>query len=129
MKVPLAVNDFIDRAELMYGDRSVVDEPTSPPSWGALTYADMAARRARRPPASTPGHRRGERVAMVSHNSARLLTSLFGVSASGRILVPVNFRLDAEEVRYIVEHSGARVLLVDPELDERSPASTASTGS
>src|SRR5690606_23011980 len=58
----------------------------------------------------------GERVAIVSHNSARLLTALFGVSGSGRILVPINFRLVAEEVKYIVEHSGARVLLVDPEL-------------
>ena len=60
----------------------------------------------------------GERVAMVSHNSARLLTSFFGVSGSGRILVPINFRLVAEEVKYIVKHSGARVLLVDPELEE-----------
>ncbi len=32
--------------------------------------------------------------------------------------MPVNFRLVAEEVRYIVEHSGASLLLVDPELDE-----------
>ena len=60
----------------------------------------------------------GERVAVVSHNSARLLTALFGVSGSGRVLVPINFRLVAEEVKYIVEHSGARVLCVDPELDE-----------
>ena len=60
----------------------------------------------------------GERVAMVSHNSARLLTALYGVSGSGRILVPINFRLVAEEVRYIVEHSGARILLVDPELED-----------
>ena len=59
----------------------------------------------------------GERVAMVSHNSARLLTALFGVSGSGRILVPINFRLVAEEVKYIVAHSGARVLLIDPELE------------
>lgn len=60
----------------------------------------------------------GERIAMVSHNSARLLTALYGVSGSGRILVPVNFRLVAEEVSYIVKHSGARVLLIDPELEE-----------
>ena len=32
--------------------------------------------------------------------------------------MPINFRLRADEVRYIVEHSGASVLLVDPELDE-----------
>jgi acyl-CoA synthetase (AMP-forming)/AMP-acid ligase II len=44
--------------------------------------------------------------------------SLFGVSAYGRVIVPVNFRLNAEEVRYIVGHSGAAVLLVDPEYDE-----------
>ena len=57
-------------------------------------------------------------MAIVSQNSARLLVSLFGVSGSGRVLVPINFRLNAEEVRYIVEHSGASMLLVDPELDE-----------
>src|SRR4029434_8324771 len=59
-----------------------------------------------------------ERVAIVSPNAARFLVSLFGVSGYGRILVPVNFRLNAEEIRYILEHSGSSVLLVDPELDE-----------
>ena len=53
---------------------------------------------------------------MVSHNSARLLTAFWGVSGYGRVLVPVNFRLSRDEVAYIVEHSGARVLFVDPEL-------------
>ena len=42
------------------------------------------------------------------HNSARLLTALFGVSGSGRILVPINFRLVAEEVKYIVAPLRAR---------------------
>ena len=50
----------------------------------------------------------GERVAMVSHNSARLLTAFWGVSGYGRVLVPVNFRLSRDEVAYIVEHSGAQ---------------------
>src|SRR5262249_25472416 len=40
------------------------------------------------------------------------------VSGYGRILVPINYRLNAEEVSYVVEHSGATVLLVDPESDE-----------
>ncbi|MGH3306908.1 MAG: AMP-binding protein, partial [Nocardioides sp.] len=52
------------------------------------------------------------------HNSARLLTSFFGVAGTGRVLVPVNFRLRPDEVAYIIEHSGARMLLVDPELDD-----------
>nr|WP_226963503.1 AMP-binding protein [Tetrasphaera sp. F2B08] len=60
----------------------------------------------------------GERVAFVSHNSARLLAAFFGVSGYGRVLVPVNFRLSAKEVSYIVEHSGARVLYLDPELED-----------
>ena len=54
-------------------------------------------------------------MAVVSHNSSRLLTSFFGVCGWGRILVPVNFRLAAAEVEYIVGHSGASVLMVDPE--------------
>src|SRR5258705_10770068 len=60
----------------------------------------------------------GERVAIISPNAARFLVSLFGVSVFGRVIVPVNFRLNAEEVRYIVEHSGSTVALIDPELDE-----------
>ena len=121
MKVALTVNDFLSRAELVYPNRrAVVDEPAQPAaSWGTIDYAEMA-RRARAYAAGLDalGIRTGERVAIVSQNSARLLTMLFGVSGSGRVLVPVNFRLVAEEVRYIVEHCGARVLLVDPELDE-----------
>lgn len=119
MHVPLTVNDFLRRAERVYPDRlGVVDEPDQPAaSWGELTYREVA-RRARALAAGLDelGIGVGERVAMVSHNSARLLTALFGVSGSGRILVPVNFRLVAAEVRYIVEHCGARVLLIDPEL-------------
>ncbi len=119
MKVALTVNDFLRRAELVYPDRTaIIDEPDQPAaSWGSIDYREMAKRaKAIAAGLDALGIARGERVAMVSHNSARLLTALFGVSGSGRVLVPINFRLVAEEVRYIVEHSGARILLVDPEL-------------
>ncbi|MEX0846483.1 MAG: AMP-binding protein [Ilumatobacteraceae bacterium] len=121
MKVALTVNDFLRRAELVYPKRiGVIDEPDQPAeSWGTLTFAQLAQRaRAQAAGLDALGIGVGDRVAMVSQNSARLLTALFGVSGSGRILVPINFRLVAEEVRYIVEHSGARVLLVDPELED-----------
>ncbi len=120
MKVPLTVNDFIARAELLYPERTaVVDEPDQPAtSWGSLSYRQLAERaRALAAGLDAAGIGVGERVAMVSHNSARLLTALFGVSGSGRILVPINFRLVADEVDYIVGHSGSRLLLVDPELE------------
>ena len=125
MKVPMTVNDFIQRAELLYPDRTaIVDEPDQPAeSWGTIDYREMAERaRAIAAGLDELGIAVGERVAMVSHNSARLLTALYGVSGSGRILVPINFRLVAEEVRYIVEHSGARILLVDPELEDAMKA-------
>jgi acyl-CoA synthetase (AMP-forming)/AMP-acid ligase II len=121
MRVPLTVNDFLERAALVYGDRvAVVDEPDQPaPSLGALTYREVADRaRAQAAALDDLGIGFGERVAIVSHNAARLLLALFGVSGSGRILVPVNFRLNAQEVEYIVEHSGATAVLVDPELDD-----------
>lgn len=84
-----------------------------------MTYAAMANKaRAEAAALDALGIDVGERVAVVSHNSARLLTALFGVSGSGRVLVPINFRLVADEVKYIVQHSGARVLMIDPELEE-----------
>ena len=127
MKVPLTINDHLHRAEDLYWQRTaVVDEPDQPAEgWGSFTYGEMADRaRALAAGLDALGIAPGERVAMVSHNSARLLTALFGVSGSGRVLVPINFRLVAEEVQYIVEHSGARILLVDPELEEALSAVT-----
>src|SRR3954471_13226048 len=121
MRVPLTTRDFLDRAELVYGDRvGIVDEPDQPaPSLGEVTYREIARRgRAFQAGLDALGVGQGERVAVVSHNSARLLELLLAVPSSGRVLVPVNFRLSQDEVRYIVGHSGARVMLVDPELEE-----------
>lgn len=123
MIVPFSVSDFLDRAVQVYGERvGVVDEPDQPApplGGGEVTYAQMGEL-ARRQAAKLDelGLAVGDRVAIVSHNSARLLTAFFGVSGFGRVLVPVNFRLRPDEVHYIVKHSGARVLLVDPELEE-----------
>ncbi|WP_226345512.1 AMP-binding protein [Agilicoccus flavus] len=119
MFVPFTVSDFLQRAEVVYRDRvGVIDEPDQPAaSLGELTYGRVAQlARAIAARLDALGIEPGERVAMVSHNSARLFTAFFGVSGSGRVLVPVNFRLSVGEVQFIVEHSGARVLFVDPEL-------------
>ncbi|NKY20611.1 AMP-binding protein [Tsukamurella spumae] len=120
MFVDLGVRDFLDRAELVYPDRvGMVDEPDqSAPSWGEKTYAEMAAlARGQAARLDELGVPVGGRVAIVSQNAARLLTSFFGVSGWGRILVPINFRLAPAEVEYIVEDSGAEVLIVDPEVE------------
>jgi acyl-CoA synthetase (AMP-forming)/AMP-acid ligase II len=127
MKVPLLSSDFLARAELVYGDRvGVVDEPGGPDSLGEITYRELARRtRALQAGLDELGIAVGERVAVVSPNSARNLELFYAVPSSGRILVPINFRLRSEEVEYIVEHSGASVLLVDPEIDEQIAMVTA----
>src|SRR5437764_1738640 len=120
MKAPLLVNDFLDRAETVFRDRvGVIDEPDAADNLGSLTYGEVARRvRALQAGLDEMGVDPGERVAVVSPNAARLLELFYAVPSSGRVLVPINFRLRAEEVAYIVDHSGASVLLIDPGLDE-----------
>ncbi|HXY28255.1 MAG TPA: AMP-binding protein, partial [Acidimicrobiales bacterium] len=121
MQVALTVADFLNRAALVYGHRTaIVDEPALPGSLGRISYQEMEARaRGMAVALDELGVEHGERVAIVSPNSGRFLTALFGVSGYGRVLVPINFRLTTEEIAYIVEHSGASVLLYDPDLDDQ----------
>ena len=118
MQVPLTVADFLNRAALVYGHRTaVIDEPAVPGTFGTLTYGELEARaRGMALALDDLGVGHGERVAIVSPNSGRFLTAYFGVSGFGRALVPINFRLTGDEIAYVVEHSGASVLLYDPDL-------------
>src|SRR3954470_9907659 len=128
MRVPLTTADCLDRAELVYRDRpGVIDDPHQPaPSLGTVTYGQLAARaRAVAAGLDELGVGTGERVAVVSENSARLLELILGVTAAGRVCVPINFRLQPGEVEYIVDHSGASVLLVDAECEETLSSVTA----
>ena len=120
MRVPLTVGDFLSRGAAVYGGRTaVIDEPGTPGSLGTLTYADLDSRaRGMAIVLDELGVAHGERVALVSPNAARFQVAYFGVSGYGRVLVPVNYRLNSEEISYIVDHSGASVLLVDPEVDD-----------
>jgi acyl-CoA synthetase (AMP-forming)/AMP-acid ligase II len=121
MRVPLTIRDHIDRALTVYPERvALVDEPDQPaPSLGTITYRRLGElARAQAANLDRLGVHHGERVAIVSHNAARLMIGFFGVSAFGRIYVPINFRLNAEEIGYIVDHCGASVLLIDPELED-----------
>ena len=64
------------------------------------------------------GLRKGYRVAFLAPNIPPLLEAHFAVPAAGCILVPINTRLSSEEVGYILEHSGSKMLFVDAELEE-----------
>lgn len=121
MKVPLTIDDFLNRAISVYPDRvAIVDEPDQvAPPLPPITYRELGdIRRQMGMTMDNLGIPMGGRVAMVSHNSARMLTSFYGVGCNGRVFVPINFRLNVDEVSYIVEHSGAEALLIDPELED-----------
>ncbi|MGW0792385.1 AMP-binding protein [Streptomyces sp. NPDC002911] len=121
MRTPMTISDFLDRAELGFASSpGVIDEPNQPaPPVATSTYGRLGDRvRAWQAGFDALGIGVGERVAVVSHNSARLLELLFAVPMSGRICVPINFRLKPEEIDYMVHQSGASVLLVDPELKD-----------
>jgi fatty-acyl-CoA synthase len=121
MHVPLTLNDHLARAIQAYGTRTgLVDEPQQPaPTLGSVTYAEVGRLAdAQAAALDRDGVEVGERIAILSQNSARMIVSFFGVSGTGRVLVPINFRLGREEIRYILEHCGATTLLVDPELED-----------
>jgi fatty-acyl-CoA synthase len=58
----------------------------------------------------------GDVVAILSYNCPEFLEVLFAANLLGAIAMPINWRLAAPEVRYILEHSGARALVCDASL-------------
>ncbi len=101
---------FPDRIAVVHGDRR-------------STYAELSRRVGQLAGALLrAGLAPGDRVAVLCPNTPAMLEATFAVPAAGFVLVPINIRLSADEVAYIVEHSGARLLIVDHELAERVPA-------
>src|SRR5207245_6048173 len=62
------------------------------------------------------GVEKGDRVALLLRNSLEMLEAHFAVPQLGAVMVPINVRLSSAEIQYILEHSGARALLLDSEL-------------
>ncbi len=67
------------------------------------------------------GLRHGERVAFLAPNVPELLEAHFGLPWAGGVLVAINTRLHAEEIDYILRHSGSRMLVVDESLRDLVP--------
>ena len=64
------------------------------------------------------GLEKGDRVAFLCPNTPPMLEGHFAVPAAGLVLVAINTRLGKDEVTYIVEHSGAKMVFVDAELED-----------
>ena len=105
--------DFLRRAAYMYPQAVAVVDGDRRYSYAALASRAWRLANALR----SAGLRKGDRVATLLFNSSAMLEAHFGVPAAGGILVAVNTRLAGPEVGYILEHSGARFLLVDAELE------------
>ena len=81
------------------------------------TYGEMAERAAALAGGlSERGVGRGEVVGLLSYNCPEFLETVFAANHLGAIAMPINWRLAAPEVRYILEHSEARALVCDESL-------------
>ncbi len=81
-----------------------------------LTYAEFGDRVGRLAGAlRAAGVEAGDRVAFLSLNCHRLLEAYFGVLEAGCVLLPLNIRLAALELTYILNHSGTTVLFLEQE--------------
>jgi fatty-acyl-CoA synthase len=108
MNLPLTPIRFLRYAEQQYPKAEAVVCGKE-----RLTYAQFAGRVARLAGAlREAGAQRGDRVAFLSGNCHRLLEAYYGVVEAGAVLLPLNIRLAAQELAYILNDSGATTLFL-----------------
>jgi fatty-acyl-CoA synthase len=107
MQTSLTPLDFMRRSRRLYANHeAVVDGDLR------LTYEQFFARCDRWSAVLQRelGVKRGDRVAYIAPNTHAQLASFYAVPQLGAVLVPINYRLTADDFAYIIAHSGARVV-------------------
>ena len=106
MELPLTPLEFARRTRKLYPEReAVVDGDLR------LTYAEFFERCDRWSLAlRSLGIKQDDRVAYIAPNTHAMLESFFAVPQLGAVLVPLNYRLIADDFAYLINHSGARVV-------------------
>src|SRR2546421_11416259 len=106
VEVPLTPLEFARRTRRLHSQReAVVDDGLR------LSYAELFDRCDRWSSAlSELGLRQGDRVAYIAPNTHAQLESFFAVPQIGGVLVPINYRLTADDFAYLINHSGAKVV-------------------
>ncbi|MGO8829672.1 MAG: long-chain-fatty-acid--CoA ligase [Steroidobacteraceae bacterium] len=106
METPLTPLDFARRARKLHARReAVVDGDVR------LTYAEFGERCDRWVAALAKlGVGKGDRVATISPNTHQHLEQFYAIPQRGAVIVPMNYRLTAEDFVYMANHSGAKVL-------------------
>ena len=122
MSVPLTIPFILDRARTIYAGREIVSLlPAGKDAQGQpvaqthrTTYGEVADRALRLGAAlQALGLQPGDRVATLAVNSFRHLEAYLGVPSAGFVLHTVNIRLHPEQVAWILNHAGDRVLLIE----------------
>ncbi|WP_199433927.1 acyl--CoA ligase family protein [Qaidamihabitans albus] len=114
---PLTPLSFLERSAEVFGDKVAI-------SYGErrIDYRAFAAETTRVAHAlRASGIGPGDRVAYLLPNIPEMLVAHFAVPLAGGVLVAINTRLAPAEIRYILEHSGARMLVVDAALHGSVP--------
>ncbi|MEU8358380.1 AMP-binding protein [Nonomuraea sp. NPDC048882] len=82
----------------------------------SVTYAEVHGRTTRlASQLRASGVGAGDRVAYLGRNHPAFVETMFAAHLLGAIFVPLNFRLAAPEVAYMLDHSGAETLIYAPE--------------
>ena len=106
---PLA---FLGRSAEVFADKTAIIHGSR-----RITYREFAAEATRLADAlRASGIGPGDRVAFLCPNVPAELIAQFAVPLAGGVLVAINTRLSPEEVRYILDHSGSKLLVVDAAL-------------
>jgi fatty-acyl-CoA synthase len=112
---PLTPLAFLERSADVWADRPAVRDGSS--AWSYADHHDRV-RRLAGALAGELGVGAGDRVAALLPNVAAMLELHYAVPGAGGVLVPLNTRLAAAEYAYILEHSGASVVVAATTLRE-----------
>jgi fatty-acyl-CoA synthase len=109
----LTLPAMLRRAEALYGPKEIVTRRPDK-SFHRYTYADFVGRAKKLAVAlGELGLEKSDRVATLAWNNYQHLEAYFGVPSAGLVLHTINPRLSADDLAYIIDHAGDRVLLVD----------------
>jgi fatty-acyl-CoA synthase len=106
---PLTPLDFLKRCELVFPDKRAIVYRGREFTW--KQFAERVYRLANG--LKQRGIKKGDRVAIMSRNNNANLEAYYGIAMAGAISVPLNYRLLAREVEYIINHSGSKAIITE----------------
>jgi fatty-acyl-CoA synthase len=111
MEMTLTPLEFLRRARKLHGNREAVVDGAE-----RYTYAEFGERCDRWSVALRKlGIGQGDRVATIAPNTHEHLEQYYAVPQIGAVIVPMNYRLTADDFVYLANHSGSKVLCVHPD--------------